>query len=218
MQHNTKVSKMLIVSVCAGSLALSGCVSDPYTGQQKPSKAAIGAVAGAILGAATSSKSDRKKGALIGAAVGGGAGFYMDQQEAKLRQKLEGTGVSITRDGDNIVLNMPGNITFETNRSDIQSNFYPVLGSVASVFQEFKKTKVRISGHTDSRGSDAYNQGLSEKRASSVAAYINTQGIAAERIEAYGYGEKYPVASNETSSGRSANRRVEIEIVPLEGV
>lgn len=195
---------------------LAGCATDPYTQEKKPSKAAIGAVAGAVIGAAVSSKSDRKKGALIGAAALGGGGYYMDRQEQKLKAQLEGTGVSVTREGDLITLNMPGNVTFETGRSEIQSNFYEVLNSVNGVFKEFSKTKVKISGHTDSVGSDAFNQRLSEQRARSVADYMISNGVSSARIEAYGYGERYPVASNDSADGRAANRRVEIEIVPVE--
>ena len=124
----------LILSI---ALMTAACTTDPYTGERKASKAAIGAVAGAVVGAATSSKSDRKKGALIGAAVGGGAGLYMDNQEKKLRQQLAGTGVSVSRADGNIYLNMPGNLTFETNSANIQSQFYSVLNSVTLVFNEF---------------------------------------------------------------------------------
>lgn len=198
------------------SLSLIGCANDPYTNEQRPRKAAIGAVAGAVLGAAVSSKSDRGKGALIGAATLGGAGYYMDSQEQKLKTELEGTGVSVSRNGDEIKLNMPGNITFETGRADIQSDFYDVLDSLQNVFKEFSKTSVRITGHTDSVGSDAFNQRLSEQRAQSVANYMTSRGVSASRIEAFGYGERYPIADNATAEGRSANRRVEIEIVPTE--
>jgi len=192
---------------------LTACTTDPYTNERKPSKAAIGAVAGAVIGAATSSKSDRGKGALIGATVGGGGGYYMDRQEKKLRTTLEGSGVSVTREGDQIFLNMPGNVTFETGRADIQGGFYDTLVSVNKVFKEFSKTTVKITGHTDAVGTEAFNQRLSEQRAQSVASYFTSQGIDPRRIEAYGYGERYPVASNNTAQGRQSNRRVEIEIV-----
>ncbi|MBL4867435.1 MAG: OmpA family protein, partial [Pseudomonadales bacterium] len=178
------------------------------------SKAIIGAVSGAILGAAVSSKSDRKKGALIGAAVGGGAGFYMDNQEKKLRARLQGTGVSVTRVGDQISLNMPGNLTFATNSSDVQSNFYAVLNSVADVFKEFGKTNVKVTGHTDSTGSESFNMTLSQKRAQSVANYLMSQSIASNRVRAEGWGESSPIATNDTSAGREQNRRVEIKIIP----
>lgn len=198
----------------AAVLGLSGCATDPYTGEQKASKSAIGAVAGAVLGAATSSKSDRGKGALIGAAVGGGAGYYFDHQEKMLRAELQGTGVSVSRTEDRIVLNMPGNLTFNTDSSDIQASFFSVLNSVAKVFKEYKNTNIRVSGHTDSSGSEVYNQRLSEKRASSVADYLMAQGLIPARFYVVGYGESRPIANNQSAQGRAQNRRVEIEILP----
>jgi len=212
VKNNSVVGRLVVVGVVVAFL--SGCVTDPYTGQRKASKAAIGSIAGAILGAAVSSKEDRKKGALLGALAGGGAGLYMDNQERKLRNKLQGTGVSVTREGDAIRLNMPGNLTFATNSSDIQSNFYSVLNSVADVFQEFGDTSVKVTGHTDSRGSENYNLQLSQKRAESVANYLVSQSISGNRIRSEGWGESSPVATNETASGREQNRRVEIQIIP----
>ncbi|MDX1693776.1 MAG: OmpA family protein [Ketobacteraceae bacterium] len=196
-------------------VAASGCTTDPYTGEQKVSKAAIGAAAGAVVGAAVSSKKDRKKGALIGAAVGGGTGYYFDRQEQILRQKLQNTGVSVTRTPEGITLNMPGNISFPTNQHSILPSFYDVLDSVAMVFKEFEKTHIKIAGHTDSQGSDSYNQTLSEKRADSVLQYFVSKGVARGRMSAYGYGERYPIASNDTPEGRAMNRRVEIEILNM---
>jgi outer membrane protein OmpA-like peptidoglycan-associated protein len=139
----------------------------------------------------------------------------MDQQEAKLRQKLQGSGVSVTRQGDNIILNMPGNITFQTNSSDINANFYDVLSSVVLVVKEYDKTLIDIAGHTDSTGSDAINQPLSERRAASVGNYLTTQGIDARRVVTQGFGKSRPIASNDTSEGKSQNRRVEIQLTPL---
>lgn len=201
---------------------LVGCqTTDPYTREAKTSNTAkgagIGALAGGIAGALIN-KDDRGKGAVIGAAlgagVGGGIGHYMDQQEARLRQTLQGSGVSVTRVGDTIVLNMPGNITFDTDRAEIQSDFYSVLDSVGLVLQEFDQTRLQVSGHTDSTGSREYNQELSLRRARSVAQYLLSRGIAAERIDSVGFGEDRPIADNNTASGRAQNRRVEIEIVP----
>ena len=202
-----------------------GCESvDPYSGERKTSNTAkgagIGAVAGAVLGAAASSKKDRGRGALTGAvvggAIGGGAGKYMDNQEAKLRQRLQGTGVQVQRDGDNLNLIMPGNITFATSRAEIRSDFYDVLGSVALVLKEFNKTNVLVSGHTDSTGSDIVNQQLSEDRANSVRMYLINQKVASSRLQANGYGSRSPIASNNTEEGRQANRRVEIQLTPIE--
>lgn len=204
---------------------LAGCTTlDPYTREEKTSSATKGAAIGAAAGVAVGlisgdSSSERKKRALImggvGALAGGGVGYYMDQQEMKLRQQLEGTGVSVTRMGDNITLNMPGNITFAVDSSDISSGFYEILNSVALVLNEFDKTMVEVAGHTDSTGAADYNQALSERRANSVAAYLRSQKVLGERLLIVGAGENYPVASNDTSAGRRLNRRVEITIVPL---
>ncbi|WP_425460022.1 OmpA family protein [Exilibacterium tricleocarpae] len=207
------------------STGLVACQTiDPYTGETKTSKATtgaiIGAVGGAVVGAATSSKDDRKKGALIGAtaggAIGAGVGYYMDQQEAKLRQRLAGSGVQVARNGDEITLVMPGNITFDSGRSELKSNFHSVLSSVGTVLQEFDKTRIQISGHTDSTGSADLNQRLSEARAASVASYLSAQGVANARIVSQGYGPRYPVMSNSSSEGRAANRRVELKLVPMQ--
>lgn len=204
---------------------LSACTTlDPYTREEKTSSAtkgaAIGAATGVAIGLITGdSSSERKKRALIGAGVGalagGGVGYYMDQQEMKLRQRLDGTGVSVTRNGDNITLNMPGNITFAVDSSDISAGFYDILNSVALVLNEFDQTLVEVAGHTDSTGAADYNQALSERRAGSVAAYLRAQQVMAERLMVVGAGENYPIASNDTPAGRQLNRRVEITIVPL---
>lgn len=207
------MKKWFYSAALASSVLLAGCTTDPYTGEQKVSKAAIGATAGAVVGAAVSSKKDRGKGALIGAAVGGGTGYYFDRQEQILRQKLQGTGVSVTRTETGITLNMPGNISFPSGQYSILPSFYDVLSSVAVVLKEFDKTSVKVSGHTDSTGGFQMNQTLSENRAGSVADYLATQGVSRARLHTYGYGPRYPIASNETADGRAANRRVEIEIL-----
>lgn len=214
-----------VVAFAFTTLALSGCMTyDPYTGEKETSKATmgsvIGAIGGAAVGAATSSKSDRGKGALIGAAsgaaVGGGIGYYMDRQEAELRRKLEGSGVRVVRNGDEIELVMPGNITFDVNQSTIQPSFSNTLESVALVLKEFDETIIQIEGHTDSTGSRDYNQLLSERRAGSVRDFLLNQGIDPGRTRAVGYGPRYPVASNDTESGREQNRRVELTLVPMQ--
>jgi outer membrane protein OmpA-like peptidoglycan-associated protein len=201
---------------------LAGCTTvNPYTRESQTSKAAkgagIGAAAGAVVGLLT--KGDKLQNALIGAGVGalagGGVGYYMDVQEAKLRQKLEGTGVGVTRVGDNITLNLPSSITFATNSADLNGQFYNALGGVAMVLKEYNKTVIEVAGHTDSTGSDSYNQQLSERRASSVANYLTGQGITQQRLMTVGAGEAHPVASNDSETGRAQNRRVEMTIVPI---
>lgn len=205
-------------------IGIAGCQTiDPYTGQSKTGNtskgAAIGAAAGAALGAIIN-HDDRKEGALKGAVAGGaagaGIGYYMDRQEALLRQRLQGSGVQIAREGDNIRLVMPGNITFASGSYDIRSQFFEVLNSVAIVVNEYNKTQINISGHTDSVGSRQYNQTLSNQRAISVGNYLKGQGVLDNRISAYGYGFRYPVASNDTAAGRQQNRRVEIELQPIQ--
>lgn len=216
-----RIALMLVTVV---TITAVGCTSmDPYTGQQKTSNttkgAGIGAIAGAVIGAATSSKKDRTKGALIGAAaggaIGGGAGYYMDRQEAALRAKLQSTGVQVSREGDNIRLIMPGNITFATGSSDIRGNFYATLDSVATVLKEFDKTAIQVNGFTDSTGSLQLNQSLSENRAYSVKSYLESRGISGGRIHTQGFGPRYPIASNDTAAGREANRRVELQLTPM---
>ena len=175
-----------------------------------------GALGGALIGAAAG---DARIGALIGAGVGalaGGAiGNYMDQQEAELRAQLQGTGVSVTRMGDNIVLNMPSNITFGVNQSDVQPQFQSTLTSVALVLQKYNQTLVDIIGHTDSTGSASYNLTLSQQRATSVARVLSQNGVNSQRFFVEGRGFSQPIATNDTEQGRSQNRRVEIQIIPL---
>ena len=212
-------------SACVLAFAATGCSTmDPYTGEKETSKAttgaAVGAVAGAVVGEATSSKSDRKKGAITGAvaggAIGGGVGYYMDRQEKELRDRLVGSGVQVVRDGNNIQLVMPGNITFATNRSEIRTEFHNVLDSVALVLKEFDKTRIKISGHTDNTGGSDLNQRLSEQRAGSVKQYLDGRGVARGRMTAIGYSYRYPIATNDTAQGRQLNRRVELELEPIE--
>jgi outer membrane protein OmpA-like peptidoglycan-associated protein len=219
--------KMKLAVLCATGLAvlLAGCETmDPYTGESETSKATKGALIGAAAGIAVGLASgddavDRRQRALIGAGVGalagGAVGHYMDRQEAELRAELAGTGVSVTRNGDHITLNMPGNITFATDSADLNSGFFEVLGSVSKVLKEFDQTVVEVAGHTDSTGSDAYNQQLSERRAQTVTDYFTSRKIPAQRFITVGLGESMPVADNATAEGRQLNRRVEITMVPI---
>ena len=211
----------VVLLTAAITVALAGCQTvDPYTREQKTSNTAkgagIGAAAGALAGAIFSGK--RKSvliGAGIGALAGGAIGNYMDREEAKLRAQLEGTGVSVTRSGDTIILNMPGNVTFDTGSSDISADFYAVLDSVALVINEFEQTYVDVMGHTDSTGSAEFNQGLSERRASSVARYLESREVLPERVYTQGFGFSQPIADNDTPEGRALNRRVEIHLNPI---
>lgn len=217
------IKKFAAIALCATYLA--GCTTtDPYTGERKVSNTAGGAAIGAALGAGAGlligeNPVQRRNAALIGAGIGalsgGMIGNYMDQQEAELRQQLEGTGIYVTRDGDRIILNMPSNITFATDQDQINEAFYPTLNSVAIVLRKYNKTLIDIDGHTDSTGSAAHNQDLSERRAASVANFLGPLGIDQRRISTMGYGSTRPIASNASAAGRAQNRRVEIAIAPI---
>jgi len=214
-------SKRVLAAMLAAALALPACTTtNPYTGEEEVNKTSKGAGIGALAGLATAILvgGDRKKlllGAGIGALAGGGIGLYMDKQADKLRMQLQSTGVSVTRNGDNIILNMPGNVTFATNSSNISADFYKVLDSVALVLNEYEKTYVDVIGHTDNTGALQYNQTLSEARASSVARYLESQKVISQRIITRGAGPSSPIASNDTPEGRALNRRVEIVLTPL---
>lgn len=217
---NRWIKPVLPFALCGAFL--SGCTTlDAYTGETQTSNSTKGAIAGgligAVIGAATAPKDERAKRAIIGAGIGGvaggGVGYYMDQQEKQLREELVGTGVQVQRTEEGqIELIMPGNITFEVNSSEVQAGFIGTLQSVAKVVEEYENTLVTVSGHTDSTGSESYNQLLSEQRATSVAQVILREGIAVERVAAIGYGESYPIADNATAAGRAENRRVEITL------
>ena len=221
------MKKLLLLMIITSLTTLSGCETfDPYTGEEKTSNTAKGAGIGAGIGVVLAylknkdkSSKKRKKRMLqaagIGAIAGGGVGYYMDTQEAKLRKTLRASGVSVERDGDNINLIMPGNITFVTAGHDLNADFHEVLDSVIIVLQEFNKTIIVSAGHTDSRGSDEYNQALSERRANSVAQYLLAKGVIEARIETVGFGESAPIADNGSAEGRSLNRRVELSLLPI---
>ena len=212
-----------VALVAAAAVALAGCATmeDMATSPDKEKTrkgAGYGAAAGAVIGLLTGGN-DKFQAAMIGAAAGaiagGSVGYYMDKQEAKLREQMAGTGVDVVRNGDNITLDMPGGVTFAFNSSDLNSQFYPVLDKVAGTLGEYNKTVIEVAGHTDSVGSAAYNQQLSERRAASVASYLSSRGIDRTRMVTVGAGKEHPVASNETEEGRAQNRRVEITIVPV---
>ena len=192
---NSRTIKLTILT-SIGAIALTGCVTDPVTGERKISKAAIGGVGGALAGA--------------------GAGYYMDQQEKKLRERTAGTGIDVERQGDQLVLNMPGDVTFDLNSAMVKSQFRSALDGVASTLAEYPSTYIDVYGHTDSTGSDSYNQGLSERRAASVADYLGGRGIQRARMATLGYGESQLKCSPERSEADyQCNRRVEIRIAPV---
>lgn len=221
MKH---LSKLMVIAV-SGSLILSSCqTANPYTGEAQRAKATTGAVIGGVVGAIAgglsgSDRTDRRQKALLGAGIGaiagGGIGAYMDKQEAELRRELEGTGVGISRSGNQINLIMPGDITFATGSANIAGQFYPTLTSVAKVLNKYNKTLVDITGHTDSVGQRDYNYRLSQSRASSVAGFLQNKKVNAQRFRITGQGPDAPVASNSTAEGRQANRRVTIQLAPL---
>lgn len=215
--------RVTLAGVLCAAVGLAGCAgmqqgatSPEY--QKTRQGAGIGAAVGAAVGLL--SKGNKFENALIGAAIGGLAGGaignYQDRQEAKLRQQMAGTGVDVVRQGDNITLAMPGNITFRTDSADLSADFYPVLDKVGATLAEFDQTLVEVAGHTDSTGSAEYNKALSERRAKSVVAYLGSRGIQPQRLLTVGAGEDHPIATNETPEGRQQNRRVELTIVPVE--
>ncbi|MBN7135234.1 cell envelope biogenesis protein OmpA [Lysobacter enzymogenes] len=235
----------LKIAIASATLAalLAGCATGGgggyYGGQQQPypgdpnqpqqpqggmSKTQKGALIGALAGVAAgllsgNDATERRQRALIGAGVGGLAGGaignYQDRQERALRERMAGTGVDVVRQGDNITLNMPSNITFAFNSANLDPKFDPVLDNVASTLTEYNQTIVEVAGHTDSIGSDAVNQRLSEQRAASVGNYLMSKGLMRDRFILTGAGKTRPIASNDTEAGRAQNRRVEITLVPV---
>ena len=219
-----EVPRLLIGATVLALMA--GCASpNPYDNQDSAGGSnhtakygGLGALAGAVAGAAID-HNHRGKGALIGAAVAGAAGagygYYADRQEAELRRSMEGTGVEVQRQGDDIKLIMPGAITFATDSAEIASAFYAPLNNLATSFKQYEQNTIEIVGHTDSTGSHAYNMSLSQRRAQSVADYLTAQGVSAARLTTRGAGPDQPVASNATDSGRAQNRRVEVNLRPI---
>ncbi|WP_133469363.1 OmpA family protein [Paraglaciecola marina] len=207
--------KKTIIAVTLSSLIISGCASNASNSQKG---ASIGAVIGALAGKGTgdNDKSRYVWGAALGALAGGAIGNYMDNQEEAFREELAGSGVEVYREGDNIRLSIPGNITFSTGSAAIVTNFYPVLENVAKVLNRYEKTKLSIEGHTDSVGDANYNTQLSIQRANSVANYLQGTGVATNRLQTLGMGESQPIASNDTAQGRQQNRRVELRVIPLQ--
>ena len=215
-------SKLLAAAALAALVTTSACTTDPETGERRISKTAIGGIGGVLggylLGDLVGGRRDRTEkilGAGIGGLAGAGIGAYMDKQERDLRARTAGTDVQVTREGDNLVLNIPSGITFAYDSADVQPQFKRTLDQVADTLAQYNQTYIDVYGHTDSTGSDAYNQTLSERRATSVADYLAGRGVQPARIGTRGFGETQPIASNDTDAGRAANRRVEVKIVPI---
>jgi outer membrane protein OmpA-like peptidoglycan-associated protein len=205
--------KLFTASLLTASMALTGCA----TMQEHPKTttgAAVGAVGGAVVGGAVSGKKGALIGAAVGALAGGSIGYYMDEQERKLREQTANSGIEVQRQGDNIVLDLPDNISFDVGKAELKPAFMPSLERVAQVLQQYNETRIEIAGHTDSTGSTKTNQILSENRALAIKSYLVNRGIAPERIYAVGYGSSRPIADNATAAGRAKNRRVEITLIP----
>ena len=221
--HTMKTStRLMMTAALAALVTTSACTTDPVTGQRSISKAALGGIGGALggylLGDLVGGRRDRTEkilGAGIGGLAGAGIGAYMDKQERDLRARTAGTDVQVIRQGDDLVLNIPSGITFAYDSANVAPQFQRTLDQVADTLAQYNQTYIDVYGHTDSTGSDAYNQTLSERRATSVADYLSGRGVQAARIGTRGYGETQPIAANDTDAGRAANRRVEIKIVPI---
>ena len=215
-------SRLLACAALSALITTSACTTDPQTGERRMSKAAIGGIGGALggylLGDLVGGRHDRTAkilGAGIGGLAGAGIGSYMDKQERELRARTAGTDVQVIREGDNLVLNLPSGITFAYDSAAVQPQFQGTLDQVAGTLSQYNQTYIDVYGHTDSTGSDSYNQALSERRATAVADYLAGRGVQPARIGTRGYGKTQPVASNDTDAGRAANRRVEVKIVPI---
>ncbi|MFK7943258.1 MAG: OmpA family protein [Paracoccaceae bacterium] len=207
------MKKILIATTCC--VALVGCQT-----VQDNQNTAIGAAAGAAIGAAAGTLvggNDRRNalvGAGIGLLAGAAVGQYLDQQQRDLEAGLAGTGAEVERQGDQLLVNLPSSITFDTGSAQIKPEFQSSLDQVAQTFNKYPESYVDVVGHTDSRGSDAYNQQLSERRSGAVSNYLSNRGVNSARLASFGQGESAPVASNDTTEGRAANRRVELRITP----
>lgn len=206
----------LMVAALASGLALSGCTTDPNTGQQRLNKTAIGTLAGAAGGAAISKATGGDKtgrDAAIGATLGAGVGYYMERQAKQLEQQMAGTGVTVTPNPNgNIDLVMPGNITFAFDSASLNASFRPTLDKLAATMNEYNQNTVTIAGHTDSVGNPSYNMNLSRDRANSVRNYLVSRGVASNRINVVAYGQTRPIADNNSDYGRQQNRRVELTV------
>nr|WP_325252437.1 OmpA family protein [Amylibacter sp.] len=205
-----------ILAASAAVFALTACDEATNPDYQKTRN---GAAIGAAVGVASqiiagNSNSSVLKGAVVGAAVGGVFGAILDQQEKDLRQSMAGSGATITNTGNELIVTLPEAITFDTDSTYVRPSLQDDLRSLANNLQQYPDSTIDVIGHTDSVGDTAYNQNLSTRRAQSVAAVLTGNGVQSNRIRAYGRGETQFIASNDTASGRAANRRVEVVIRP----
>lgn len=215
--------RIFAAAAAVAALGMTACTTDPYTGQQRVNRTAVGIAAGAIggylLGDLVGGHNDRTEqllGAGIGAIAGGAVGAYMDRQEADLRRQTAGTGVDVLRQGDDLILRMPSSVTFDVDRWEVKPQFYGVLDDVGRTLGSYNQTYIDVLGHTDTTGSNEHNQLLSERRAAAVADYLATRGVARARMATRGFGETAPLyVPDDTDMKRAANRRVEIKIVPF---
>ncbi|WP_338446728.1 OmpA family protein [Pelagerythrobacter marensis] len=217
-----KKSRMIVASLAAMSLvSVSACVTDPNTGERKISRTAIGgaggAAAGALLGGLIGGKTGRIIGAVGGGAIGGVVGYKMDQQIKELRESTAGSGIDVSEvdNGEAILVNLPDGVTFDVGSATLKPAFRSTLDDVAANLVQYPNSLIDVYGHTDSTGSESFNQDLSERRAQTVANYLTSRGVNSARIRWQGFGETMPVADNSTDYGRQRNRRVEIKIIPL---
>ena len=218
-------TRPILAAIALAAIGTAACTTDPYTGQQRVNRTAVGIAAGAIggylLGDLVGGRNDRTEqliGAGIGAIAGGAVGAYMDRQEADLRRQTAGTGVDVIRQGDDLILRMPSSVTFDVDRWTVKPQFYGVLDEVGRTLGSYDQTYIDVLGHTDTTGSHEHNQGLSERRAASVADYLTSRGVARARMATRGFGETAPLYfPDDTDMERAANRRVEIKIVPFRG-
>ncbi len=214
-------SRLLVSTAAALSLLTAGCVTDPNTGERKVSRTAIGggagALAGLLLGGLIGGGTGRIVGAGIGGIAGAAVGYTMDKQIKELKEQTAGSGVDVTEsdNGQAILVNLPEGVTFDVGSYTLKPQFRATLDRVAESLRQYPDSLIDVYGHTDSTGSDAFNQTLSENRARTVANYLTSQGVSAARVRNQGFGETMPVADNTTEEGRARNRRVEIKIVPI---
>ncbi len=205
---------------CAITLGLTGCATENDPHQRAKVGAAVGAVAGAVIGHQIDDDSGKWVGAAVGALAGGAVGHYMDNQqrefEAALQDERAANQLEIERlRDDTLKLTVDSEVSFDFNRYDIKPAFRPSLDKLAQLLMKYDRTVVHVIGHTDSIGSEAYNQTLSEQRALSVGDYLATYGVPRQRLRTEGRGEREPRDTNATEAGRQLNRRVEIFVKPI---